>query len=78
MPSKPIHEYLTRRELAEYLCEHNFPISRASLNRLCAPSCGEGPPPAGCWSNQWFYDPVRALAWAHDRFGANVPTRSKS
>jgi hypothetical protein len=60
---------LTRPELAEYLSANNYPTSLGTLNRLCAPSVGAGPPPEGCWAGKAFYDPARALAWARRRFG---------
>jgi hypothetical protein len=78
MPSKRIHrERLTRRELVEYLAENGYPISLHSLNRLCAPSCGEGPPLIGVWGGKGFYNPGRALVWARSRFGKNELRRSR-
>jgi hypothetical protein len=51
--SMPVdREYLTRAELAEFLTARGFPISRSTLNKLSMPSRGEGPPPAGFWSNK--------------------------
>jgi hypothetical protein len=78
MPHKPIdRERLTRRQLVEYLGAHGFPISLHSLNRLCAPSCGEGPPLVGVWGGKGFYDPAGALVWARGRFGTNELRRSR-
>lgn len=76
MPPGPIDHGLTRRELVEYLRANGYPISLHSINRLCAPSCAEGPPIAGVWGGKGFYDPARALAWARARFGANELRRS--
>ena len=69
--------YLTRRELVEHFDANDYPISLHSLNRLCAPTCGEGPPLAGVWGGKGFYDPGRALAWARPRFGATELRRSR-
>jgi len=68
---------LTRRELVQFFRDNEFPISSGTLDQLCAPSRGEGPPLAGVWGGKGFYDPVRALAWAHSRFGTNE-LRAKS
>jgi len=67
----------TRRELAEYLSANGYDISVHSLNRLCAPSCGEGPPLAGVWGGKGFYEVNRALAWARSRYGMNELRRSR-
>jgi hypothetical protein len=72
-----VWQRLTRRELVEYLRANGYPISFSTLNRLCAPSCGAGPPMAGTWGGRAFYDPARALAWARLRFGANELRRSR-
>jgi hypothetical protein len=75
---RPIgHGRLTRQELVEYLRSNGYPISFSTLNRLCAPSCGAGPPMAGTWGGRAFYDAVRALKWAHSRFGVNELRRSR-
>jgi hypothetical protein len=66
--SGPIKRYLTRRELAQFLNEQGFPISKSTLDKLAMPSCGEGPPATGFWANRAFYEPRKALAWAKSRF----------
>ena len=35
--------YLTRAELAQYLTDKGYPIAKSTLDKLCAPACGEGP-----------------------------------
>jgi hypothetical protein len=64
-------EYLTRRQLAAFLSQRGFPISKSTLDKLAMPSRGEGPPAAGFWSNRALYDPSEALAWAKSRFRKN-------
>jgi hypothetical protein len=66
---------LTRRELAEYLGKHGYPISLATLNRLCARD--EGPPPSGIWGGQFQYDSARALSWARSRFRTSELPRGR-
>jgi hypothetical protein len=61
-------QYLTRRELAEFLSGNGFPISASTLDKLAMSSRSEGPPAAGFWGNRALYDPNKALAWAKDRF----------
>jgi hypothetical protein len=68
-------ELLTRRELAEYLGKHGFPISLHTLNRLCVRD--GGPQAAGIWGGQILYEPDKALAWARTRFRSTEPTRGR-
>jgi hypothetical protein len=63
--------YLTRRELAKFLTERGFPISKSTLDKLAMPSRDEGPPHAGFWGNRALYDPDKSLAWARKRFRSN-------
>jgi hypothetical protein len=76
MPT-PHREYLTRRELVEYLGKNGYPISLHSLHRMCAPLHDQGPPLAGVWGGKAFYDSALALAWARSRFSANELRRSR-
>jgi hypothetical protein len=64
-------EYLTRRELAAFLTDRGFPISKSTLDKLAMPSRDEGPPAAGFWANRALYDPGKALVWAKSRFRKN-------
>jgi hypothetical protein len=66
-----VERYLTRRELAGFLTEHGYPISKSTLDKLAMPSRGEGPPHAGFWGNRALYDPDKSLAWARRRFRSN-------
>jgi hypothetical protein len=59
----------TRRELALFLTEHGYPISINTLNRLCQPSVGQGPPTCGRWGSRDLYDDGECLAWARRRAG---------
>jgi hypothetical protein len=63
--------YLTRRELAIFLTERGFPISKSTLEKMAMPSRGGGPPHIGFWGNRALYDPNKALAWAKKRFRTN-------
>jgi hypothetical protein len=71
-PSSSVdREYMTRRELAKFLSDRGFPISKSTLDKLAMPSRGEGPPAVGFWSNRALYDPEKALLWARKRFRTN-------
>jgi hypothetical protein len=61
-------QYLTRRQLAEFLTAHGYPITASTLDKLAMPSRGEGPPSDGFWGNRALYDPQKALRWAEERF----------
>ncbi len=60
--------FLTRTQLLEYLPQHGFPIGRSTLDKMCMPSRGEGPPVAAWWpgrgGNRPLYEPSAAMAWA--------------
>jgi hypothetical protein len=64
----PGDRLLTRRELAPFLSEHGYPISKSTLDKLGMPSRDEGPPIEGFWGNRALYKPEKALAWAKRRF----------
>lgn len=69
--------YLTRAELALFLTARGYRISLSTLDKLAMPSCGQGPPPAGTWTGRAYYDPARALAWAHERFRTSELTKGR-
>jgi hypothetical protein len=72
MPTSSIEpKYLTRSQLAQFLTERGFPISKSTLDKLAMPVRGEGPPHVGFWGNRALYDPDKALAWAKKRFRTN-------
>jgi hypothetical protein len=39
-------QYLTRVQLLELLQKSGYPISKSTLDKLCAPAVGQGPPVA--------------------------------
>jgi hypothetical protein len=65
--------FLTRREVAQFLTQHGYPIGKSTIDKLSMPSRGsdEGPPPAGFWGNKALYDPNSVLAWAKNRLRTN-------
>jgi hypothetical protein len=68
--------YRTRREAAEYLQAHGYPISFSTLTKLCA--LGEGPEPAAWWGLRPLYtDPVLDL-WAESRCRCRRRARSSA
>jgi hypothetical protein len=68
MSPASVDQYLTWRELAEFLTKHGFPISYSTLLKMGMPSRKDGPPAEGYWGNCCLYDPAKALAWAKRRF----------
>jgi len=64
MTSKP---RMTRKELAEFLREHGYPIGNSTLVKLCCPAVGQGPPVAAWWGNRPLYNPDDGIAWAEAR-----------
>jgi hypothetical protein len=58
---------LTRKQMGKLLREHGFPIGDGTLDRICSPAQGKGPPIAGWWNGRLLYDPDEALAWAEAR-----------
>jgi hypothetical protein len=68
-----IDRYLTRREVAQFLTEHGYPIGKSTIDKMSMPSrsSDDGPPPAGFWGNRALYDPKQVLAWAAARFRTN-------
>ena len=59
----------TRRELALFLTETGYPIGINTLNRLCQPSVGQGPPTCGRWGSRDLYDDAECIDWAERRAG---------
>jgi hypothetical protein len=59
----------TREGLYELLRENNFPFGKSTLDKLCAPSRGEGPPVAAYWpgrgrTDRPLYETTASLEWA--------------
>ena len=58
---------LTRDQLLDVLNANGIPIGRSTLVKLCAPSCGQGPPIEAWWGKRPLYSPKKGLAWAYAR-----------
>jgi hypothetical protein len=54
----------TRTELVDKLRELGYPISKAKMDKMCAPSVNQGPPVDSWWGPRALYDLERAIAWA--------------
>jgi hypothetical protein len=65
---------MTRKQLAEFLKGHGFPIALSTLEKLCSPAIGRGPPIAAWWGNRPLYEPAPSIAWAEGRLR---PTRGE-
>jgi hypothetical protein len=67
-------KYLTRDDLGDLLRARGYPIPKSTLDKLCAPACGEGPPVVAVWpgaagrpQGRPLYEADSALAWAESR-----------
>src|SRR5215471_3525874 len=60
-------ERLTREQVAVYLSMSGFPITLSTLEKLCAPAIGDGPPVEMWWGRRPLYSPEQCLAWARAR-----------
>jgi hypothetical protein len=58
---------MTRRQLVPFLNANGIPITWTTLNKLCAPKVGQGPPVAGFWGRTPLYKPGPSLEWASSR-----------
>jgi hypothetical protein len=58
---------LTRDQLLDLLNANGIPIGHSTLVKLCAPSCGEGPPIEAWWGKRPLYSAKKGLAWAYAR-----------
>jgi hypothetical protein len=64
-PAPP--EFVTREQLRQYLNAIGFPVTAGTMNQLCAPARGEGPPIAGFWGARAVYRLEDGIAWARSR-----------
>ena len=60
-------EKMTRKKTGAFLRQRGFPIGDGTLDKLCMPSCADGPPVAAWWGRRPLYDPADVLAWAEKR-----------
>jgi hypothetical protein len=57
-----------REELRLFLREKlGFPLSAGTMNQLCSPARGEGPPIAGYWGRSPLYRLSEGVDWAQNR-----------
>jgi hypothetical protein len=57
----------TREQLRQFLIEEGYPITAGTMNQMCAPARGEGPPVEGYWGRRAVYDFRKGLEWARGR-----------
>ena len=58
---------LTRRQVGQLLRDNGFPIGDGTLDRICSPAQGKGPPVSKYWNARPLYDADEVLAWAEAR-----------
>jgi hypothetical protein len=60
--------FMTRAQLLAYLNDElGIPIGASSLDKLCAPSVGQGPDVECYWQKRPLYTKQAARAWAENR-----------
>jgi hypothetical protein len=64
MKAPTVLPLMTRQQLVAFLNANGFPVSEATLNKLCAPKVNQGPPIAQFWGKRPLYQPAPALEWA--------------
>ena len=64
MPAPTKLPLLTRQQLVAFLNGNGFPVSEATLNKLCAPKVNRGPPIHSWWGKRPLYEPGPGLEWA--------------
>lgn len=68
MKGTPMSErLLTRKQLAEFLTDHGYPIGRGTIQKMCSPGINTGPPTAAMWGRFPMHRPSEALEWARNR-----------
>ncbi len=56
---------MTRFQVLEFVRDElGIPLSLTTLEKMCMPSVGKGPPVAGMWSRRPLYDREAVRAWA--------------
>jgi hypothetical protein len=55
------------RQLAAFLTEAGFPISKSTITKYCSPAINIGPPVKYYWGKLPAFEPVSAIAWAKAR-----------
>src|SRR5262249_15030743 len=58
---------LTRKQVGQLLRDHGYPIGDGTLDRICSPAQGKGPPVDCWWNGRPLYDPDAVLTWAEAR-----------
>jgi hypothetical protein len=65
---KTENKYATREELRQHIADVlGIEFSPGTMNQLCMPSRGEGPPVAGYIGKKPFYRLEEGIAWARSR-----------
>jgi hypothetical protein len=68
---------MTRQQLLEHLNKSGYPIGESTLDKLCMPSNGGGPPVRVWWGKRALYDSDEAIKWAEGRCRPATPSQQK-
>lgn len=66
--SRPDAPLLTQRELAAFIrAQTGIPLTHSTIQKLCSPAIGDGPPTAMWYGRRPLYEREAVLAWAKTR-----------
>jgi len=64
--------YLVFSQLSDFLADNGYAIATETLRKWCLPSRGVGPPVAGRWHRERYFEPAAVLAWAQALFATEA------
>jgi hypothetical protein len=54
-------------QLAEFLTDNGYPLSKSTMSKYCSPAIDTGPPVEAYWGRLAAFSPSHVLAWARSR-----------
>ncbi len=60
-------KYLTQTQIGPFLREHGYPYGDSTIQKLCSPAIGGGPPIAAWQGKRPLRTPEGCIAWAESR-----------
>ena len=71
-------KYLTQKQIGPFLREHGFPYGASTIDKLCSPAVGQGPPISAWQGRRPLRTPENVLAWAESRLGEGGRRNARS
>jgi hypothetical protein len=69
-------KYLTQKEIGPFLRERGYPFGNSTIDKLCSPAIGEGPPVAAWLNKRPLRTPEACIAWAESRLSKQTGDRA--